>query len=489
MAIPFEAAPATVFKESDIAEFGLALQDRQEAKETQKRERFEKAYKETNLPAWTQRDTAVMKYASAVRDLLLDPAIYNAKTGSPEHIRGLRAKEQLERVAAASGANKKRFEEEEDFLRNNPDAEGVNELMAYHDMPFDGEVVIDEYGNGLVNGEPIITHPALSTPPSLRKREKGVNLEDVWGGTTMGQYTTPDGIVAVPSRGEARAFIERKFGGMPDKDKYLKSYIEGKYLQEYGMMPARGYAESIISDAPDELMESFIDEMTKQHLELYKSGGKQSSEGGGGAFGVDNSKVTVTPLPVGQLSMKIKVGEGDAAVDKTVKSELYGFSTKPITWVGDESKDKGVSYFVDAVQFDEAGNMIVSGYKSVGSIEAAVMGIVRGEIEAGGDVMEVLSRYGIKTEPLTQKKLSESEASSFSSSLKDKHKALAPLKTVAQIRDWTADYVGYSPKSKETQTDGGQSSGDGLNASEIKQQKQNTEEESSGLNASKRKGK
>jgi hypothetical protein len=268
----------------------------------------------------------------------------------------------------------------------------------------------------------------------------------------MGQYTTPDGIVEVPSRGEARAFIERKFGGMPDKDKYLKSYIEGKYLQEYGMMPARGYAESIISDAPDELMESFIDEMTKQHLELYKSGGKQSSEGGGaGGFGVDNSKVTVTPMPLGEYS----VGEGDAAV----KSELYGFSTKPITWVGDESKDKGVSYFVDAVQFDEAGNMIVSGYKSVGSIEAAVMGMAMGEIEAGVDVREVLKKYNIKTEPLTQKKLSESEASSFSSSLKDKHKALAPLKTVAQIRDWTADYVGYSPKSKEEVTEGGQSSG------------------------------
>jgi len=71
----------------------------------------------------------------------------------------------------------------------------------------------------------------------------------------------------------------------------------------------------------------------------------------------------------------------------------------------------------------------------------------------------VLKKYNIKTEPLNQKKLSESQASSFSSSLKDKHKALAPLKTVAQIRDWTADYVGYSPKSKEEVTEGGQSSG------------------------------
>ena len=216
MAIPFEAAPATVFKESDIAEFGLALQDRQEAKETQKRERFEKAYKETTLPAWTQRDTAVMKYASAVRDLLLDPAIYNAKTGSPEHIRGLRAKEQLERVAAASGANKKRFEEEIDFLKNNPDAEGVDMLTAYHDMPFDGEVVIDEYGNGLVNGEPIITHPALSTPPSLRKPQKQYDVKDVWN-IQMGQYTTADGAKVVPNRGDVRAFMERRFTGMPNK--------------------------------------------------------------------------------------------------------------------------------------------------------------------------------------------------------------------------------------------------------------------------------
>lgn len=242
MAIPFEAAPATVFKESDIAEFGLALQDRQEAKETQKRERFEKAYKETNLPAWTQRDTAVMKYASAVRDLLLDPAIYNAKTGSPEHIRGLRAKEQLERVAAASGANKKRFEEEVDFLRNNPDAEGVDMLTAYHDMPFDGEVVIDEYGNGLVDGEPIITHPALSTPPSLRKRVEEVNLEDIYG-VKMGQYTTPDGVLVVPSRNDVREFVEDGFKGMKDQDKYFKQYVINKYRVKHGRNPAMGYAE------------------------------------------------------------------------------------------------------------------------------------------------------------------------------------------------------------------------------------------------------
>lgn len=448
MAIPFEAAPATVFKESDIAEFGLALQDRQEAKETQKRERFEKAYKETNLPAWTQRDTAVMKYASAVRDLLLDPAIYNAKAGSPEHIRGLRAKEQLERVAAASGANKKRFEEEIDFLKNNPDAEGVDMLTAYHDMPFDGEVVIDEYGNGLVDGEPIITHPALSSPPSLRKREKGVNLEDVWGGTTMGQYTTPDGIVAVPSRGEARAFLERKFGGMPDKDKYLKSYIEGKYLQEYGMMPARGYAESIISNAPDELMESFIDEMTQQHLELYKSGGKVSDGDGkrGGLLGEFDKKSFVKIEP--------QFGVATVAEGTEFKSGVSVPTVKFVSTLGGSEGDVAEIIHADKVSQDKDGNLYVSGKKYTGDIKKLIGGNLASPDGSGGFSIDpsatgdLLGTLGWKSKTLEPMKLEGTDASSFVAAMK-----IQGVNSVDQFKKAMDDFYGVTAEPTQQVTE------------------------------------
>jgi len=450
MAIPFEAAPATVFKESDIAEFGLALQDRQEAKEQRERERYEKTLESVSGPYWAERDTWIAQGGNKLLEMATDPAYYKAPIGSANHNKFIRAKRQYEQLLATSAANQKYFNEQLKFAQQNPDAEGMQDLNAYVGMDMQGDVEIDEAGNFVVAGQPIITSDAMSTPPSLRKRQEEVNLEDIYG-VKMGQYTTPDGVLVTPSRNDVREFVEGGFRGMKDQDKYFKQYVNNKFREKYRRNPASGYAEQEIESNPN-LYNEFIDYLTEQNIKTYNyGGGRKSDDGGGGAFGVDNSKVTVTPVPLGEYS----VGEGDAAV----KSELYGFSTKPIAWVGDESKDKGAGYFVDVVQFDKDGNMVVSGYKSAGSIEASLMAMAMGEIEAGVDVREVLKKYNIKTEPLNQKKLSESEASSFSSSLKDKHKALAPLKTVAQIRDWTADYVGYSPKSKEEVTEGGQSSG------------------------------
>jgi hypothetical protein len=397
-----------------------------------------------------------MKYASAVRDLLLDPAIYNAKTGSPEHIRGLRAKEQLERVAAASGANKKRFEEEIDFLRDNPDAEGVDMLTAYHDMPFDGEVVIDEYGNGLVNGEPIITHPALSSPPSLRKREKGVNLEDVWGGTTMGQYTTPDGIVAVPSRGEARAFLERKFGGMPDKDKYLKSYIEGKYLQEYGMMPARGYAESIISDAPDELMESFIDEMTQQHLELYKSGGKVSDGDGkrGGLLGEFDKKSFVKIEPkfgsnVVPSGTEFKSGLAIPNVP-FISNYLAPAKEGETTASVGSGGDKGEIIFVSEVAQDKDGNLYVSGVKKTGDISkiVAVGGDGSVGVAQGVRMIDLLASQGYQTKTINKFKLEGNDAANFIAAMK-----IQGVNSVDQFKKAMDDFYGVTSEPTQQVTE------------------------------------
>jgi hypothetical protein len=60
------------------------------------------------------------------------------------------------------------------------------------------------------------------------------------------------------------------------------------------------------------------------------------------------------------------------------------------------------------------------------------------------------------------------------------------VNSVDQFKKAMDDFYGVT---SEPQAQGGQSSGDGLNATKIKEQKQNTEQESSGLNASERKGK
>lgn len=456
MAIPFEAAPATVFKESDIAEFGLALQDRQEAKETQKRERFEKAYKETNLPAWTQRDTAVMKYASAVRDLLLDPAIYNAKTGSPEHIRGLRAKEQLERVAAASGANKKRFEEEIDFLKNNPDAEGVDMLTAYHDMPFDGEVVIDEYGNGLVNGEPIITHPALSTPPSLRKPQEEVNLRDIYG-VKMGQYTTPDGVLVVPSRNDVREFVEGGFRGMKDQDKYFKQYVNNKFRVKYNRNPASGYAEQEIESNPD-LYNEFIDYLTEQNIKEYNYGGGRKSDGKReGLLGEFDKKSFVKIEPkfgsnVVPSGTEFKSGLAIPNVP-FISNYLAPAKEGETTASVGSGGDKGEIIFVSEVAQDKDGNLYVSGVKKTGDISKIISVGENGTVGVaqGITMNDLLANQGYQTKTINKLKLEGNDAANFIAAMK-----IQGVNSVDQFKKAMDDFYGVTSEpqveTKETKT-------------------------------------
>lgn len=444
MAIPFEAAPATVFKESDIAEFGLALQDRQEAKETQKRERFEKAYKETTLPAWTQRDTAVMKYASAVRDLLLDPAIYNAKTGSPEHIRGLRAKEQLERVAAASGANKKRFEEEIDFLKNNPDAEGVDMLTAYHDMPFDGEVVIDEYGNGLVNGEPIITHPALSTPPSLRKRRDVYTFDKFEDRVNVGisSYENENGVTTVsPNDAEALVRIVYKTSRPQDKRDLLNIYM----ANNLGLT-----AEQVDMLDPEEIAiyeEAMLKEQAK--AALLRSDTKTSRESGGGRGGLlgefdKKSFVKIEP----------QFGVATVAEGTEFKSGVSVPTVKFVSTLGGSEGDVAEIIHADKVSQDKDGNLYVSGKKYTGDIKKLIGGNLASPDGSGGFSIDpsatgdLLGTLGWKSKTLEPMKLEGTDASSFVAAMK-----IQGVNSVDQFKKAMDDFYGVTAEPTQQVTE------------------------------------
>ena len=455
MAIPFEAAPATVFKESDIAEFGLALQDRQEAKETQKRERFEKAYKETNLPAWTQRDTAVMKYASAVRDLLLDPAIYNAKTGSPEHIRGLRAKEQLERVAAASGANKKRFEEETDFLKNNPDAEGVDMLTAYHDMPFDGEVVIDEYGNGLVDGEPIITHPALSTPPSLRKPKKVYSWEDFDKTIQVGTntYENENG-VTITSPNDAMGLVSMTYDVLApsEREDLLNTYIMSNF----------GYTEEQAKRLPPEKRALQEGEMLRKAAEraLLKVDTKLTREKDGGRGGLlgefdKKSFVKIEPKFGGNVVPSGTEFKSGLAIPNVpfISNYLAPAKEGEVTASVGSGGDKGEIIFVSEVAQDKDGNLYVSGVKKTGDISkiVAVGGDGSVGVAQGVRMIDLLASQGYQTKTINKFKLEGNDAANFIAAMK-----IQGVNSVDQFKKAMDDFYGVTSEpqveTKETQT-------------------------------------
>ena len=452
MAIPFEAAPATVFKESDIAEFGLALQDRQEAKEAQKRERFEKAYKETNLPAWTQRDTAVMKYASAVRDLLLDPAIYNAKTGSPEHIRGLRAKEQLERVAAASGANKKRFEEEIDFLKNNPDAEGVDMLTAYHDMPFDGEVVIDEYGNGLVNGEPIITHPALSSPPSLRKRVKMYSSDDFLSKVKLGtkKYENESGVTTITPN-DAMGLVTMRYKVLEPRKQsdLLTAYVMSKYgvdRDEVSRMDA-----DMLAVEEGDMLKEYADIILK---ETDTATTREKEGGRGGLLGEFDKKSFVKIEPkfgsnVVPSGTEFKSGLAIPNVP-FISNYLAPAKEGEATASAGSGGDKGEIIFVSEVAQDKDGNLYVSGVKKTGDISkiVAVGGDGSVGVAQGVTMSDLLANQGYQTKTINKFKLEGNDAANFIAAMK-----IQGVNSVDQFKKAMDDFYGVTSEPTEQVTE------------------------------------
>jgi len=173
MAIPFESSPATVLGKSTLAKTGYGLQQQQKAEDLAERERYEKNFSEISGTYWPERDVVLNRVGAEGMKMFTDPKYINAKIGSPEHNKLLRFKQQYKQLAGMSANNKKLYQQRETFLQNNPDAEGVDELRAYYQMGnMDGEVKIDDYGNVLVDGSPLITSDALKEPPSLRKKRE-----------------------------------------------------------------------------------------------------------------------------------------------------------------------------------------------------------------------------------------------------------------------------------------------------------------------------
>ena len=171
MAIPSEGKPATILAPSKLAATGYELSRQIQAQEDKERERYEAAFEDVSGPYWSERDIAVNQVGAELLKMATDPKYFNAKVGSDEHKVFIRAKAQFKNLLEQSSANQKRYNAEEDFLRNNPDATGVDDLKRYMELGDKvGVITIDETtGNWLMNNEPLISSDYMAAPPRLSK--------------------------------------------------------------------------------------------------------------------------------------------------------------------------------------------------------------------------------------------------------------------------------------------------------------------------------
>ncbi len=466
MAIPFEAAPATVFKESDIAEFGLALQDRQEAREQRERERYEKTLESVSGPYWAERDTWIAQGGNKLLEMATDPAYYKAPIGSANHNKFIRAKRQYEQLLATSAANQKYFNEQLKFAQQNPDAEGMQDLNAYVGMDMQGDVEIDEAGNFVVAGQPIITSDAMSTPPSLRKRRDVYTFDKFEDRVNVGisSYENENGVTTVsPNDAEALVRIVYKTSRPQDKRDLLNIYM----ANNLGLT-----AEQVDMLDPEEIAiyeEAMLKEQAK--AALLRSDTKTSRESGGGRGGLlgefdKKSFVKIEP----------QFGVATVAEGTEFKSGVSVPTVKFVSTLGGSEGDVAEIIHADKVSQDKDGNLYVSGKKYTGDIKKLIGGNLASPDGSGGFSIDpsatgdLLGTLGWKSKTLEPMKLEGTDASSFVAAMK-----IQGVNSVDQFKKAMDDFYGVTAEPTQQVTDEEvkeTESGVGLNATKIKEQKQ-----------------
>lgn len=444
MAIPFEAAPATVFKESDIAEFGLALQDRQEAKETKERERYEKMLESVSGPYWAERDTWVTQGGNKLLEMATDPAYYKAPIGSANHNKFIRAKRQYEQLLATSAANQKYFNEQLKFAQQNPDAEGMQDLNAYVGMDMQGDVEIDEAGNFVVAGQPIITSDAMSTPPSLRKRRDVYTFDKFEDRVNVGisSYENENGVTTVsPNDAEALVRIVYKTSRPQDKRDLLNIYM----ANNLGLT-----AEQVDMLDPEEIAiyeEAMLKEQAK--AALLRSDTKTSRESGGGRGGLlgefdKKSFVKIEP----------QFGVATVAEGTEFKSGVSVPTVKFVSTLGGSEGDVAEIIHADKVSQDKDGNLYVSGKKYTGDIKKLIGGNLASPDGSGGFSIDpsatgdLLGTLGWKSKTLEPMKLEGTDASSFVAAMK-----IQGVNSVDQFKKAMDDFYGVTAEPTQQVTE------------------------------------
>jgi hypothetical protein len=456
MAIPFEAAPATVFKESDIAEFGLALQDRQEAKQAQERERYEKMLESVSGPYWAERDTWVTQGGNKLLEMATDPAYYKAPIGSENHNKFIRAKRQYEQLLATSAANQKYFNEQLKFAQQNPDAEGMQDLNAYVGMDMQGDVEIDEAGNFVVAGQPIITSDAMSTPPSLRKRRDVYTFDKFEDRVNVGisSYENENGVTTVsPNDAEALVRIVYKTSRPQDKRDLLNIYM----ANNLGLT-----AEQVDMLDPEEIAiyeEAMLKEQAK--AALLRSDTKTSRESGGGRGGLLGEFDKKSFVKIEPQFGKTTVVEG-AEFKSGISVPTVKFVSTQVVSEGDVAQEDGdgtqkgsegdVAQIIhaDKVAQDKDGNLYISGKKYTGDIKRLISGGLASPDGSGGFSIdpsatdELLGSFGWKSRPLEPMKLEGTDASSFVAAMRIKG-----VNSVDQFKKAMDDFYGVTSEPTE----------------------------------------
>lgn len=362
MAIPSEGKPATILAPSKLAATGYELSRQMQAQEDKERERYEAAFEDVSGPYWSERDVAVNQVGAKLLEMVTNPKYFNAKVGSNEHKVLIRAKAQFKNLLEQSATNQKRYNAEEDFLRNNPDATGVDGLKSYMELGDKvGVITIDETtGNWLMNNEPLISSDYMAAPPRLSKIYIPYTSREFLNSVDVGDRTIGDGVIRRTTPKDVANQVESQWIMLAPnrKDDLVYAYARGKH----GFKNTNEELSKLLAsntDPKDETSETLYDKYTKElkslllqekrnELDFLETEKDTSDDDGGGvAEWMTKTKLKqLKPLQVGKV-------------------KYYGVSIPAeggITpMIANDPTTKGSSIFVDRIYINDDGDVKISG--------------------------------------------------------------------------------------------------------------------------------
>lgn len=439
MAIPLEAAPATVLPKSNLAQLGYQLGQQQQAQELAEADILNKQLEALgDVGFWAEMDSPIM---GQMTNMFLETAAEAAAdpTNRELAIRLAREKAQIQRYARKSEYDQKVHIANEQFARQNPDFAGKDAWAQSLIGRGQGEVVRDDDGTFRINGE--MVENAFPSVSMIGKKREETTLRDWVNTLDVGSmtYTDENGVKGIRPKGVSE-YVTTDFQYLP-QDQQLDLI-----LAEERRIHPRATLESFLQ-MPEEYQQQVQARMLANAIDLYEgelnSSTIQPKDDGKGKkidnWGIDRFDISTTP---------------DGVTD--------GFASVKIpatTFIPSSEGRRDKAYFINGYEVGKDGTLRLTGYQlSRAGFEELIGNVLtkdqaeNNESISGEELKNVFSQA--KSKPISEVFDVSGDKNEFLTALKKKEKGIKRLSRFDDFVDWSWDY-NDSPIEDSEETSGG----------------------------------
>lgn len=428
MAIPREAAPATVLPKSNLAQLGYQITQQRKAEQEAKRKQEAEQLAEVSGPYFETVHSPIVMQAREQFMQLASDAAADPKNRQLQ-VDLARAKNGLKDILSASAAMQKQYDESLKFIRQNPDGtvDGAKQMNDFLVNAANGDYKVElKNGNFLVNGELALSRDDLFGMPQVRKAAEVYTVNNFVESIPMMGQADRDGNISVPSASKGRAWVEGYFDGLDrrQQESLVAQSIINDYVQKYGgAQPSDEYVERKIVNEFDTYYNKMIESATNSHLGKYKSQTRTDKEGQGGAGGFSPNKANLTLVSSGAgevplQNIKGQIGPMPKEGQKTLKDAgaQYGLTSNEFVFIPN-TEDKTSALIIENFYWGDSGKLFVTGRRLQPSVEQSVLR-AQSELQNGSVDSDIINSLAWESMPIEPVEIEGEERAQFIAALK-----------------------------------------------------------------------